>query len=202
MIEFFLFRHGETDWNKIGRMQGRTDIPLNPKGIEQGRRLHEFFAERQFRVVSSPLGRALQTTRLAFPHLSQQQVQIDLRWAETNMGRAEGLTRPEIISQFGEESWLQWAGVHETLWEARFPGGESKAEVRDRAQAALAEFASRSAPFERWAIGTHGGVIRRLLQGWLKEPREEPIEVPNGSVFLLTYADGHFQPSLEPVFKG
>ncbi len=207
MIEFFLFRHGETDWNKIGRMQGRTDIPLNSSGIEQARRLGDFFADRSLRVVSSPLGRALHTTRLAFRHLQQQQIEIDVRWAETNLGRAEGLTRVEIISQFGEELWLQWTGAHGAQWEARFPNGESKAEVRDRAQAALDELVSRSSPFQRWAIGTHGGVIRRLLQSLgatvsRGEKREALIEVPNGSVFLITYENGAYRPTLEPVFKG
>ncbi|MBK7892971.1 MAG: hypothetical protein IPJ84_19595 [Bdellovibrionales bacterium] len=45
-------------------------------------------------------------------------------------------------------------------------------------------------------------MIRRLLQGWVKGPREEPIDVPNGSVFLVTYENGQFQPSFDPVFKG
>ncbi len=58
----YIVRHGQTDYNVKGKYAGRTDIPLNEKGIEQAHELHEILKEIKFDLVfSSPLQRTLKT---------------------------------------------------------------------------------------------------------------------------------------------
>lgn len=212
-IEFHLFRHGETDWNRLGRMQGRTEIPLNSLGVQQARELRNYFghdssSREKWRVVSSPLGRAFETTKLAFPHHDVSEILIEPRFVETNLGAAEGLTREEIFAQIGTEPWEQWLGLGPESWNARFPRGESKGEVRDRVVAGLTGLVEQvenlvpNARFceevVRFAVGTHGGVIRRLLHH-LNPSVPEAIEVINGSVFVVSYSEGVYSGVSKPV---
>ena len=63
--EFIFLRHGETDWNAAGRSQGRTDIPLNARGVAQAHEAAALLADRGLRrIVASPLGRAQATARI------------------------------------------------------------------------------------------------------------------------------------------
>lgn len=217
MTEFLLFRHGETDWNRAGRMQGSADIPLNELGLRQAAELAGFFRKfKQSRLesgashwparvtdilVSSPLGRAQATARLALDLHQTTELVIEKRFAETHMGQAEGLTFDDICKNFGEESWKSWIELSERSWHARFPDGESKGEVRDRALAALSELARRAGS-NLWIISTHGGLIRRLLHHF--HPNERvAIDVPNGSVFRLTchnQAGTNWEVEKTPVF--
>jgi 2,3-bisphosphoglycerate-dependent phosphoglycerate mutase len=220
--EFYLFRHGETDWNKQGKMQGSADIPLNALGLKQAEALREFFdsfaksedADLSFSMerdlVSSDLTRALQTAAIAFRLEAHDLIRRDPRFRETHLGKAEGLNREELVAQFGEETWNQWIGLGETSWGARFPDGESKAEVRDRAKAALFDLASEQlrAPNEndalilrgrRVAVATHGGLVRRLLHSLLPDEKK-PIDVVNGSVFRFTLENGILRADREPIF--
>jgi probable phosphoglycerate mutase len=210
--EFYLFRHGETDWNKQGRMQGSADVPLNSTGIMQAEALREFFDTQrvsgfslELDLVSSDLQRAIQTAAIAFRIETIGPVRRDPRFRETNLGQAEGLTRDEVVKYFGFEMWSRWLSTCEDSWFARFPGGESKAEVRDRAQAAIFALSKEEARHQghivrRMAIATHGGLIRRLLHS-LSPDEAAPIEVVNGSVFRFTVENGHLSCDREPVFK-
>lgn len=236
-IHLYLYRHGETDWNRLGRIQGRVDIPLNELGRRQAEQVREFFNEYFLGgavpsmsredlyagAVSSPLLRAqatarividvagsaigLDTTELAMNLASATEcgprLRIDPRWSETHLGEAEGLTRDELVEKFGEESWRAWIGLNEASWLAKFPGGESKGEVRDRALAAMADLvriseAGPSAP-RVWTVATHGGLLRRVLHHF--HPDETtPIDVPNGSVFKFVWVEGSWSVSSQPLF--
>ena len=87
----FLFRHGETDWNREGRLQGHTDTPLNATGLAQAEALAETLRPHRLdAVVSSDLMRAWTTARIVAGALGLPLL-ADPGLRETNVGAAEGL---------------------------------------------------------------------------------------------------------------
>lgn len=98
----FLIRHGQTEFNRERRLQGRLDSPLTELGIEQarrmGRRLKAFVDEPAlWSIASSPLGRAVRTAEIVCETAGLEgRLQIDDRLAEIDVGDWEGLTREEI----------------------------------------------------------------------------------------------------------
>lgn len=212
---FYVFRHGETDWNRLGRMQGSADIPLNSLGVAQAESLRSFFDGQEFAalksdrvallksVVSSPLMRARETLRLALRMTETEGalIRTDARWAETHLGQAEGMTREELTATFGEDIWLGWIGLGQESWHAKFPGGETKGEVRDRALAAFEDLANES---ERggpttWFVASHGGLLRRVLHHYHPEV-QTPIDVVNGAVFKFVRENGVWSVAKDPVY--
>jgi broad specificity phosphatase PhoE len=130
-----LVRHGETEWNRLGRYQGSVDVPLNADGHRQAAALAaQLQSEPIDAVYSSTLRRAYDT---ALPIAASHGLQVvrDPRLNEINQGQWEGLRPAEIV--------LHWAELHEQ-WEreplaVRLPGGETLEEVRARVLAALAD---------------------------------------------------------------
>jgi probable phosphoglycerate mutase len=99
-----LVRHGETEWSRTHLHTGRTDVPLTPVGRDQAERAGRVLAGRRFALVlSSPLGRALETCRAA-GLAERAEVTDDL--AEWHYGDAEGLSTAQI--QEGTPGWTVW----------------------------------------------------------------------------------------------
>lgn len=89
----YVVRHGQTDWNKEGRLQGRLGLPLNETGIRQAEELNKQLASVQFDyVISSPQARAIQTAEIA----SGLPAAIDERLDVFDLGGADGLRRSEV----------------------------------------------------------------------------------------------------------
>lgn len=89
----YVVRHGQTDMNIEGRLQGRKGVPLNKTGIQQVEQLREQLAEVEFDVVySSPQERAIQTAEIA----TGMKAHIDARLDVYDLGEAEGLTKNEV----------------------------------------------------------------------------------------------------------
>ena len=185
MKEIYVFRHGETDWNKVGRMQGHTDIPLNETGRAQALILQRYFAEHPIEVIlSSDLMRARETAKIARGTLDIPIV-FDVRQRETKLGDAEGLTREEVQEKLHPDIWQKWHYFPEH-WEHRFPNGESKREHLERVRGALLDFLSKT-PYTKIGMSSHGGSMRRLLHA-LRPDIAEPISVGNCSLFKLDYS--------------
>jgi broad specificity phosphatase PhoE len=181
----YIFRHGETDWNKIGRFQGSTDIPLNETGRSQAEGLRRFFALNPVEAfMSSDLSRAHETARIANTDLKAPIV-VDRRLRETNLGQAEGLTRDEIVANLGSEVIRQWAEAFPPDTHYRFPGGESKAEHLARLLESIEENL-RAHPHTRWGIASHGGAMRRIIHH-LRPELMSPIKVANGVVYEMRF---------------
>jgi phosphoserine phosphatase len=133
VTEVILCRHGETDWNRQGRYQGKTDIPLNARGREQARELARSLGALPIAAVySSTLARAYETAR-EIARVHGLEVRRDARFDEINQGLWEGLRREEIILDHGElhRRWLEYP------LDLRLPEGETLEEVRARVRAAL-----------------------------------------------------------------
>ncbi len=89
----YFVRHGETDWNKIGRIQGHIDIGLNNEGKDQAQIVKEKLQGIQFdKVFSSPLKRTKETAKI----ISDQEIIIDNRLIERYNGELEGKLKTEI----------------------------------------------------------------------------------------------------------
>ena len=176
----FLFRHGETDWNRAGRLQGHTDTPLNATGLAQAEALTERL--RPYRldaVLSSDLARAWTTGRIVAEGLSVPLIaEPGLR--EANIGEAEGLYWPEVKSRFGETLTERWF----TDDDAAFPGGETGLETRSRGLAALRRLALQ--PYRRIGVSTHGAMVRQLMKHALP-PGSPPAKTRNTVLYILKY---------------
>lgn len=136
-----LVRHGQTDYNYAGRIQGASDIALNEAGLAQARAVGESLAGDKSiaAVYSSPLGRAMATAEsIAAPH--GLEVSSDARLRERGFGDWEGLTREEIEKGWPLEFALWRAGVSSGLEKARV---EHRAHVARRFDAACREFSDR-----------------------------------------------------------
>src|SRR5260370_7238090 len=96
VMEIYVVRHGETDWNRAGGVQGTIDAPLNWIGVAQARHLADRFRWRPVSsVVTSPLARA-RSTALAIARGSHSAFVVDPLLAEIDHGSWAGLTIPPI----------------------------------------------------------------------------------------------------------
>ena len=161
MLKIYLFRHGQTDWNKLYRLQGHSDIPLNEEGRQQASLLAtQLPLEEIEKVYASDLARAIETAQLA----TQNQIHLeqDPRLREAFLGDIEGQDRHQIPTLIGEERWNQWLSYDPNNWNTQLPGpSESKNQVLARALEFLHELRQR--PERTVAVCSHGVLIRTLL---------------------------------------
>jgi broad specificity phosphatase PhoE len=150
-----LVRHGETEWSLSGRHTGRTDVPLTDRGRRQAERLGHALRGRTFsRVLSSPLGRALETCRLA-GFGDRAELLDDLR--EWDYGVYEGRTRLEIAAEV--PGWTVW--THPIL------EGESLADLGRRADRVVEATLPVGGDI---LVFAHGHILRVLAARWIEQP--------------------------------
>jgi broad specificity phosphatase PhoE len=147
-----LVRHGETDWNRDGRWQGHSDTRLNDAGREQATRLAAELRDVDV-VYSSDLARARETAEVLAGALGLE-IRFDPRLRERSFGAWEGLTAPEIETNFGEAHarWLTGNGAGADDAE---PFADFGARVRD-----FLEDVVERHPDETVLVVAHGGSIR------------------------------------------
>lgn len=166
MTDLYLVRHGETEWNRLRRIQGMTDIPLNDTGREQARRTGMLLTRRPIaRVYTSPLGRARETAEIIARELGLPDPEARDALVERNYGDAEGLSFHEIELRYPPGSDV--------------PGRESREEVAARVLPALQLLATQH-PEESIVVVSHGGAIRAALM--VAEPTGGFAAITNGSV--------------------
>jgi len=160
-VVLLLVRHGQTSWNATRRFLGRTDVPLDPIGLEQARRVGAALAGPLAGVYSSPLSRALQTARAVH---SQPVIIDDL--VELHQGALEGLDGPTAVARFPDffRSWAEDPGM------AAVPDGERLRDLQDRVLAALADIAGRHRPGQVVGVFTHQMVIASATCAARSEP--------------------------------
>ncbi len=162
--KIYLFRHGETDWNREGRIQCSHDIELNEKGLEQARKNAEFLKDKGIQhIYASPLKRAYKTGEI-LANLINVGIEAynDLR--EMNGGRYEGMLKEEYKKDFGEENYEIFYHTRNDGMDLSLPGGESKKEIRERIVEAVNRI-SRTTPYDVIGIASHGFVLREFLRG-------------------------------------
>lgn len=158
-----LWRHGETDHNATGRMQGHLDSELTPTGWNQARfavpALVRFDPEI---VVTSDLRRAMDTATV-FTDASGVPLRVDKRLRETNIGRWQGLTVEEVERGWpgGLDTWRT-----DSMWAP--PEGETRLDVAKRAGELVAELDTEFAGTALLCV--HGGVIIGLTAHLLGLP--------------------------------
>ena len=189
----WFIRHGETDYNREGRLQGQRDIPLNPKGREQasavGRNLRKIAGPEIDRLegafVASPLLRTRQTMELARAAMGLPPNDYALRddLKELTFGDWEGLTWPEVEARDPRGAAARAADK----WDFTPPNGES-----------YAALARRLTPWVKsidrdLIVASHGGVARALmfLLGGVAPSVAAEANIHQGRALL--FADGGFK---------
>lgn len=196
----YVFRHGETDWNKEGRMQGGSDIPLNEKGRRQAAILASFFQSNPVEIfLSSDLVRAHDTARIVRGE-HDIPIILDARLRETNLGDAEGMLFSDAELQFGKDFLVNWRKIGLEHQHLRFPNGESKHEHLNRLLEALEAFMLKT-PHRQIGVACHGGAIRRLIHH-MRPELEEPVMIGNCVTYRIIYntVERSWGADLEPAY--
>ena len=150
--DVWLARHGETEWARLGRHTGRTDVPLTDTGRAQAAALGRRLAGHAFALVlTSPLSRAVETTAIA-GYGGVAVADRDLR--EWDYGELEGRLTEDI-----REDYPGW-----TIWRGPWPGGETLDDVAARADHVLERIAGAQGDV---LVVSHGHLLRVLAARWL-----------------------------------
>jgi probable phosphoglycerate mutase len=163
--QIYLVRHGETDWARLGRHTGRTDVSLTALGREQARDLGRRIGDHPFGLVlTSPLSRAAETAALA--GFGQAIHDPDLR--EWDYGALEGRTTADIRRDY--PGW--------TIWSGPWPAGETARQVGARADRVIRRCLDPAVAGDT-LIFAHGHLLRVLAARWLGLPARQ------GALFAL-----------------
>lgn len=143
-----IIRHGETDWNSTGRLQGCEDIELNDRGRQQAAQLAGYLKKEHWDLIlSSPLKRAYETAQIIGAELSLTDIQVIEQLRERDYGQASGLLPEERRSRFPD-------GV--------IPGQEEFEHLRSRAMVAFTRIA-RENEGKRIIVVSHGAFTNSIL---------------------------------------
>jgi probable phosphoglycerate mutase len=165
----WLVRHGETEWARLGRHTGRTDIPLTDTGRSQARALGRRLVGHEFGLVlTSPLSRAAETARIA-GYADAAIASDDLM--EWDYGALEGRTTADIRS--GVPAW--------TIWRGPWPNAETADQVGARADRVIARIRDARATGDV-LVFAHGHLLRVLTARWIG------LDPASGGLFELATA--------------
>ena len=165
-MKLYVARHGETEWNALNKICGRTDIPLTERGLEQAKLLAANMTDKQLDVIiASPMIRAQQTAA-AVSEVIDVPVLTDERLIEQNFGDFEGLDRgtPEYLANKRQFAY-------------RYPGGESQMDVAYRVYGLIEELKGKY-PDKNILLVCHGGVCRSV--------RTYFVDMTNDEYFLYS----------------
>lgn len=180
-------RHGETEWNSDGRIQGHLDVELNDAGRQQAAAVADRLSKESniSAIYSSDLKRALETAEIIATSCGGLEVIKDAGLRERHLGNLQGLVFRDA------------ARVHPEAYEAfvsprknqEIPGGgESRDQLYQRCTSTLLRI-GRKHKGERIILVTHGGFIRTLYR-WACPNEKSPGKVLNTSINVFHLADG------------
>lgn len=179
-----LLRHGRTEWNKLGKAQGHADVSLDEVGLLQARRAAPLLASYgPVFVWSSDLARARETA-LEVVALTGHELVLDKRLREYDVGARQGMTREQFRASFPEQFAAYRAGDED----ARIPGAEVTAEVRERMLDVLGAAAESVQPGETGILVGHGASLRTGIMAFFGVPveiREMLAGMSNGAWTVL-----------------
>ncbi|UOQ48478.1 histidine phosphatase family protein [Gracilibacillus caseinilyticus] len=170
MTSICLVRHGETDWNALGKIQGQTDIPLNNDGKSQAEECGQYLLTLDWdMLISSSLKRASETAHIINKYVQLPYEEMDA-FRERRFGVAEGMTVFERMEAFPD-------GV--------YPNAEDMPELIERVVAGLEEVHQRYAG-KKIILVAHGAVINALLSHFSKGAiGSGKTKLVNGSINLM-----------------
>lgn len=182
--DFYIFRHGQTNYNLEKRWQGSgIDTELNSEGISQARGLIDKLADSGIEIIySSALKRAMKTAEIVAEAMGLK-VKIIENLREGSFGEAEGMTKSDVAVKY-PEIYNAWYDDYCDHWDIAFPGGETKKEMQTRMLSVLEELLSGKENII--GIASHGSSIRYLLLGFgLRVGKME-----NTALYHIVYEDG------------
>jgi glucosyl-3-phosphoglycerate phosphatase len=163
-----LWRHGRTEWNMLGKAQGHANVSLDELGVVQAERAAPFLASYEPAFVwSSDLARARQTAERLVA-LTGQELVLDKRLREYDVGARQGMTRAEFQHAFPEEFERYWVGQEEV----KIPGAETIEEVRARMLDVLQAAFALVEPAQTGVLVGHGASLRTGVLAFFGVPLE------------------------------
>ena len=167
----YVVRHGETEWNAVNKVLGRTDIPLNDEGIKQAHEIARSLKDIKIDIfLCSPLCRTRQTAD-AISDETGIRYTIDDRLIEQDYGRFEGVDRSDREYQSAKREYF-----------VRYPGGESFFDLAARVYPLIEELGDTNA-----LLVTHGGICRIICSYFEDMGNEEFVQFAQGNCEVRMY---------------
>ncbi|WOV86369.1 histidine phosphatase family protein [Sporosarcina oncorhynchi] len=169
-------RHGVTAWNKEGRAQGSSDVPLDEEGIEMAIRVAERLAGEQWDAIyTSPQKRAKETAEIIAGKMVGMELVEDVRLREVGGGKVEGTTEAERIEKWGED------------WRLLDMGFEPQEAIIERGLASIKEIKAKY-PEQSVLVVSHGSFIKRMLNELIADTTFD-ISLDNTSITIVDLQD-------------
>ena len=156
MFQITLLRHGESEGNLSGVLQGQSDFPLTAAGVEQARRLALYWKSEGAKfdlIISSPLLRASQTAEI-IANCLKVPIEYDPAWKERNFGRLQGANLLEIDQQVPSVDFFH-------PYDPIGGNGESQLDLYARASQAMQDIIRQ--PAGSYLVVSHGGILNKAL---------------------------------------
>ncbi len=159
-VKVLLVRHGQTEWNRTHRFQGRSDTPLNQTGINQAEAMALMLKNESLTsIYTSPLLRAYETARRIKAFHPQTLIIEEAGFIEMDLGDFDGMVAKVWAKEYEDFMTSWW----ENPAKVSMPGGESLEEVQNRAVSALNRIISEHPAKSTLLICSHNFVILSLL---------------------------------------
>ena len=147
-MNIYLVRHGETEWNILGKLQGREDIPLNTNGIEQIQETAIYLNKFKWNIIiTSPLLRAKMSAKIISEKNDNANTIEEKDFMERDYGKASGMTVEDRKKYFPDGNWI---------------GVETQENVQKRVVNALKKYTEKYQKKD-FIIVSHGGAINSIL---------------------------------------
>ncbi len=174
----YVVRHGETEWNALNKVLGRTDVPLNERGLEQAKKVAEYLQKMALsgtvfvRILASPLKRTHETAHIISETIGVP-VTAEKALIEMNFGIWEGEDRRSAAYQAAKRDFF-----------SRYPGGESFLDVAARVYPLLHALAKEPG---NTVLVTHNGICRIIASFFKNLGNEEAINFAQGNCEVKKY---------------